>query len=144
MELDDTLRLGAAVGAKLRGGEVFELRSDLGGGKTAFVRGLAQGMGSYDNVHSPSFTISNQYETGTLTLYHFDFYRLKDPGVMRDELTEAVNDQGQVVAVEWADIVEDVLPAERITLIIKSTGETEREFTFQYPDKYDYLFPDKT
>ncbi|PIZ61832.1 tRNA (adenosine(37)-N6)-threonylcarbamoyltransferase complex ATPase subunit type 1 TsaE, partial [Candidatus Saccharibacteria bacterium CG_4_10_14_0_2_um_filter_52_9] len=89
----------------MRGGEVIVLTSDLGGGKTSFVRGLAAGMASHDLVHSPSFTLSNQYKAGDLTLCHFDFYRLNDPGIMRNELAEVLKDSQAVVAVEWADIV---------------------------------------
>ena len=139
--LDATLELGAQIGHKLRGGEVIELVSDLGGGKTAFVRGLAKGMGSKDTVRSPSFTLSNQYKVGKLTLYHFDFYRLKEPGIMRDELAEVVNDPQAVVAVEWPEIVDDVLPVDHMTVQIKVTGENERQFDFSYPEKLNYLFP---
>src|ERR1700712_1196496 len=104
--LQATLDLAAAIGMKLKGGEVIELVSDLGGGKTAFVKGLARGMGSTDVVRSPSFTISNQYKAGSKTLYHFDFYRLFDPGIMRDELAEILQDPNAVVVVEWASIVD--------------------------------------
>ena len=142
--LDATLALAAAIGSRLRGGEVVELVSDLGGGKTAFVRGLAQGMGSADLVHSPSFTLSNQYQSGSLTLYHFDFYRLNQAGIMRDELIEVLSDPGAVVAVEWANIVDDVLPAQHITVNIQSTGETKRQFSFEYPSSFNYLFPTNT
>src|SRR6185312_5854101 len=80
---DNTSDVAMKIGRKLQGGEVIELISDLGGGKTTFVRGLAKGMGSQDTVRSPSFTLSNEYRSGKLTLYHFDFYRLEDPGIMR-------------------------------------------------------------
>lgn len=100
-------------------------------------------MGSQDNVHSPSFTITNQYQAGQLTLYHFDFYRLKEPGLMRDELAEVVGDPKAVVAVEWAGIVEDVLPANRLIINIKVTGDSKRQFNFSYPVSLDYLLPDK-
>ena len=143
-DLETTLNLAAEIGSRLRGGEVIELTSDLGGGKTAFVRGLAHGMGSKDAVRSPSFTLSNQYRAGKLTLYHLDFYRLKEPGIMRDELVEFINDPQAVVAVEWADIVENVLPADRLSITITATGETERRLDFAYPDKLQYLFPDNT
>jgi tRNA threonylcarbamoyladenosine biosynthesis protein TsaE len=127
------------MGRKVRGGEVIELISDLGGGKTAFVRGLASGMGSRDAVRSPSFTLSNQYRGGRLTLYHFDFYRLAQPGIMKDELAEVLADPQAVVAVEWADIIEDILPPERLTIHIKTTAETARKLTFEYPDTLQYL-----
>ncbi len=125
----------------MRGGEVVELVSDLGGGKTAFVRGLAAGLGSRDAVRSPSFTLGNRYKAGKLTLYHFDFYRLFEPGIMRDELAEVLADPEAVVLVEWGRIVEDVLPTERLTVRIKATSETGREFTFSYPDRLAYLIP---
>jgi tRNA threonylcarbamoyladenosine biosynthesis protein TsaE len=116
------MALAAAIGSKVRGGEVFELQSDLGGGKTAFVIGLAKGMGSSD-------------------LFHFDFYRLKDPGIMRDEIAEVVADGKAVVAVEWAEIIKDVLPVDHISVSIVVSGESERRFKFSYPEKFNYLFP---
>lgn len=123
---------------------MIELISDLGGGKTTFVRGMAQGMGSTDKVASPSFTISREYKAGDLTLYHFDFYRLQDPGIVANELAEVVGDPKVVVAVEWADIVEDVLPTDKLTIRIQNTGETSREFTLNCPEKLSYLLPENT
>jgi tRNA threonylcarbamoyladenosine biosynthesis protein TsaE len=127
------------LGARLRGGEVIELVSDVGGGKTTFVKSLAKGMGSTDTVGSPTFTISRQYTAGVLTLYHFDFYRLHEPGIMAAELSEVLSDESAVVAIEWADIVEGVLPAERLTITITATGENERTFKFSCPQTLDYL-----
>lgn len=133
--------LAEKIGAKLKGGEVIELISDLGGGKTAFTRGLAKGMGSTDVVRSPSFTLSNEYKADNLTLCHFDFYRLTEPGIMRDELAELVLDPQIVVVVEWADIVEDVLPAARLTVKITATGENSRALLFSYDESLAYLLP---
>lgn len=127
------------LGQNLRGGEVIELVSDLGGGKTTFVRGLAEGIGSTDRVSSPSFTLTNQYRSDKLTLQHFDFYRLAEPGIMRDELSEVVADAAMVTVVEWGAIVEDVLPSDRLTITIQTTSETGRNFVFSYPDKLRYL-----
>lgn len=104
------------------------------------MRGLAAGMGSRDQVRSPSFTLSNQYRAADLTLHHFDFYRLSEPGILRDELAEVLADPGAVVAVEWADIVEPVLPDRRVTITITATGETSRRLTFAYPSGLDHLF----
>lgn len=128
----------------MRGGEVIELVSDLGGGKTAFVKGLAKGMGTQDVVHSPSFTISNQYRAKDLILYHFDFYRLVEPGIVRDELAEIMTDPKAVVAVEWANIVESVIPNQHVTLNIKVVGDQKRKLIFSYHDKFSYLFPNNT
>lgn len=139
--LESTLELAAQVGSKLRGGETIVLVSDLGGGKTVFVRGLAQGMGSTDTVHSPSFTLSNQYHADKLTLHHFDFYRLDEPGIMREELAEILQDMQSVVVIEWANIVQDVLPEQRLTIHISATGDTKRALLFKYPKRLQYLLP---
>ncbi len=118
---------------------MIELVSDLGGGKTTFVRGLVHGMGSSDHVSSPSFTLTNQYRAGTLTMQHFDFYRLSEPGIMRDELAETVADEQTVTVVEWADIVEAVLPTDRLTIHLIATGETSRSFEVRCPERLSYL-----
>lgn len=141
---DDTLELAAAIGRKLRGGEVIELVSDLGGGKTTFVRGMAQGLGSTDTVRSPSFTIGNQYRGKGLTLYHFDFYRLQEAGIMREEVLEILSNPKAVVAVEWAEVIEAVLPLARLQVSIKATGDDSRELLFSYPEKLEYLLKDNT
>jgi len=101
-------------------------------------------MGSNDKVASPTFTISREYNAGNLTLYHFDFYRLAEPGIMADELAEIIEDSKAVIAIEWAAIVEAVLPDNRLTIGIKALGEFKREFTFKYPQKLAYLIEKET
>lgn len=137
--VDDTVRTAAAIGQRLRGGEVIELISDLGGGKTAFVGGLARGMGSRDKVHSPSFTLSNQYRADNLVLYHFDFYRLNEPGIMRNEIAELIADPKTVLVIEWAAIVADILPVDRLAITFQVTGETSRSLCITYPEQLKYL-----
>lgn len=139
--LEETEQLAERIGKKMQGGEIVELVSDLGGGKTAFVRGLARGIGSHDHVASPTFTISREYNAGELTLYHFDFYRLEEPGIMTAELAELIADPKAVLAVEWSDIVQEVLPDHRITVTITLTGETSRQIAIQYPTTLAYLMP---
>jgi tRNA threonylcarbamoyladenosine biosynthesis protein TsaE len=134
-----TEQLAENLGRKLRGGEVIELVSDVGGGKTTFVRGLARGLGSPDKVASPTFTISREYHAGDRTLYHFDFYRLNEAGLMADELAELLDDPKAIVVVEWADVVEDVLPPDRLAIRITATGEHERQLILTCPEKYHYL-----
>lgn len=129
------------IGRKLRGGEAIELIGDLGAGKTAFVSGLARGMGSRDAVSSPSFALSNRYRGAKLNLYHFDFHRLDDPGIMRRELAEVLEDSEASVAVEWADNVRDVMPKERLTINMTATGENSRRLDFSYPNGLKYLIP---
>ncbi len=136
---NETELLGEKLGQILKGGEVIELVSDLGGGKTTFVRGLAKGIGSLDNVASPSFTIRREYYTNDLTLYHFDFYRLKEPGDISHDLKEVLHKPDAVIAVEWGDIVKGVMPHRRLTIRIKSTGTNTREFIFKAPETLSYL-----
>ena len=140
--LENTESLAAQTGSKLRGGEVIALNSDLGGGKTAFVRGLARGMGSDDHVSSPTFTIGQEYRTPQLTLYHFDFYRLSEPGIMALELEESLADTNGVVAIEWGESVAGVLPERRLSIDITKLSETSRQFIISCPQELEYLLPD--
>lgn len=137
--MEQTLTLAKIIGGLLRGGEVIELISDLGGGKTTFTKGLAKGAGSVDKIHSPSFTIENEYRAKRLTIHHLDFYRLNDPGIMKDELIERLEDPKSVVVIEWADIVEDFLPKNRLIVRISVTGETARQFNLSCPEVLSYL-----
>lgn len=118
---------------------MIELISDLGGGKTTFTRGLARGAGSGDKVASPTFTISKVYDAAKFQMHHFDFYRLQEPGIMADELAEITSDPKAVVIVEWADVVQHVLPQERLTIDIKQLPDGSRQLTFAYPKALNYL-----
>lgn len=139
---EDTELIGALVGKRLRGGEVVELVSDLGGGKTTFVRGMARGIGSRDTVASPSFTISKLYRSSKFDLHHFDFYRLNDAGLMAHELRDVAGDPHAVAVIEWAGIARHVLPANRLTVNIEYTNETARRLVFYSPRELDYLLED--
>jgi tRNA threonylcarbamoyladenosine biosynthesis protein TsaE len=123
----------------LKGGEAIELISDLGGGKTTFVRGLVRGAGSKDRVASPTFTISKVYDTDKFEMHHFDFYRLHEAGIVADELSEVVGDPQMVVIVEWADVVQHVLPEKRLTVNIEQTPTGSRQITFRAPESLAYL-----
>ena len=116
------------------------MRSDLGGGKTTFVNGLVRGAGSQDRVSSPTFTLSRIYKAGNFDIHHYDFYRLKDAGILAEQLAEALNDNS-VVVVEWADIVDDVLPADRLTIEFKPAAQSpdERQITIIYPESHKQL-----
>lgn len=141
-DLNGSLRLAEQIGSRLKGGEVIELASDLGGGKTTLVQGIAKGAGSTDRVSSPSFTLTNVYETPNITIHHFDFYRLDTPGILRDEIAEVVTDALNTVIVEWAGIIDDVLPKSRTTIAISVTGEESRHYEISYPKHFAYLFAD--
>lgn len=134
-----TEQLAERLGKALKGGEVIELVSDLGGGKTTFVRGLARGAHSQDKVASPTFTISKVYDTDKFEIHHFDFYRLHEAGIVADELAEVAGDPKAVVVVEWADVVQHVLPEKRLTIVIKQTPEGSRELNFNCHQDLSYL-----
>jgi tRNA threonylcarbamoyladenosine biosynthesis protein TsaE len=117
------IELGQAFGRKLNGGEVIELVGDIGAGKTTFAKAVAAALGVQAEVTSPSFTVMKEYvgELDGRKIYfkHYDFYRLDDAGLMRNELAEELGDADTVVAVEWAKAVAGVLPAGRIRVEIK-------------------------
>lgn len=118
---------GEKVGSSLHGGEVIELFGDVGAGKTTFVKGLAKGMGIDDEIQSPTFTISRVYQSPRgVTLAHYDFYRLNNPGILNVELDEALHEQGTVTVIEWAEIVSGVLPDDRLIVNLGTTGELSR------------------
>ena len=117
---------GAQLGALLRGGEVIELVGDVGAGKTTLTKGIADGMRIDEDVQSPSFTISRVYDAPSgLRMAHYDFYRLRDAGIMADELRETVNDPETVTIIEWAEIITGVLPDDRLTITIAGTASDE-------------------
>jgi len=123
----ETRQFAEKLGGLLRGGETIELIGDVGAGKTTFVKGLALGLSIDEDVQSPSFTISRVYDArDNLHLAHYDFYRLNDAGIMQDELAETMQDPETITVIEWADIVEGVLPKDRVTIIFESPSETTR------------------
>jgi len=136
---EQTEQLAEKLGRRLRGGEVIELVSDLGGGKTTFTRGLVRGAGSLDKVASPTFTLSREYTTSNFTIAHFDFYRLGEAGIMGDELAEILADPTYVTVVEWGDVVHDVLPQERLTIRITLEADGSRKLTLEYAERLAYL-----
>lgn len=134
-----TEQLGEDIGSKLKGGEVLELSSDLGGGKTTFVRGLARGAGSADHVASPTFTVSKIYKAPKFTIHHFDFYRLSEPGLMEHELHDLLDDPSVVIVVEWGKVVQHVLPEGRLMIEINQVDDDVREFYITYGTPLAYL-----
>ena len=105
----ETEAIGREMAQQLAPGAVVAFTGDLGAGKTAFVRGMAQGLGISQRVTSPTFTIVNEYEGGTLPLFHFDMYRLGSADELYDIGWEDYLARGGVCAVEWSEIVRDAL-----------------------------------
>ena len=125
---------GTQLGQVLTVGIVIELVGDVGAGKTTLTKGIALGLGVDEDVQSPSFTISRVYDARDgLQLAHYDFYRLSDAGIMADELRDVVQDPTVVTVIEWADIVEGVLPEHRLRILAVATSEHVRELTVMGP-----------
>ena len=125
------LNFGRTLATKLQLPAVFELIGDVGTGKTTFTRGLAEGLQVSEPVTSPSFTISKRYAFVTAAhqpgeLIHYDFYRLDDPGIMRDELAEAIAQPDTVIVVEWGSDVADLLPASKYQLHFQLNADGTR------------------
>ncbi|MEI6237743.1 MAG: tRNA (adenosine(37)-N6)-threonylcarbamoyltransferase complex ATPase subunit type 1 TsaE, partial [Candidatus Saccharibacteria bacterium] len=136
---NNTEQIAELIGNNLIGGEIVVLASDLGGGKTVFAKGLARGAGSQDQVSSPTFTISKVYKCESFDLHHFDFYRLNDPGIIALELKEVIGDTQNVIVIEWADIIKNILPKHRMEVIIENEGGDKRGIILNYPAKIEYL-----
>ena len=114
---DETQALGQKLASRLAPGDVIAYFGDLGAGKTAFTRGLAQGLGITDPVTSPTYTIVNEYLSGRIPLSHFDMYRLSSSDELFDIGWEDYLSRGGVCAVEWSENVEDALQdAIRVTI----------------------------
>jgi len=107
----ETWSAGRDYAAGLHAGDVLALVGDLGAGKTQWVKGLAAGLGSDAEVTSPTFTLIQEYAGGRLPLYHFDCYRLDEPGELLGIGMDEYLDGRGVVVMEWADKFPELLPA---------------------------------
>ena len=120
---EETFETGRKLGEKAVPGQVFTLMGDLGVGKTVFTQGLARGLGIQEPVSSPTFTIVQVYEEGRLPFYHFDVYRIGDVEEM-DEVGYDDYIMGDGVSlIEWADLIEEILPEKRTEVRIEKDLE---------------------
>ena len=126
----ETERIGQALGKIIKPGTVIAYRGDLGAGKTAFTRGLAQGLGSTELVTSPTYTIVNEYLGGRMPLFHFDMYRLHSSDDLWDIGWEDYLERNGVCAVEWSENVSDALE-DPIFITIEKLGEESRRITIE-------------
>ena len=128
----ETEAAGAALAAKLPDGAVVAMYGELGSGKTAFVRGMARGMGIGCRVSSPTFTIVSEYE-GKRTLIHFDMYRLGSADELWGIGWDDYLDRGAVCAVEWSENVQDAFTGNEVTVRFEKLGADERRITIGGP-----------
>ncbi|MCI9264019.1 MAG: tRNA (adenosine(37)-N6)-threonylcarbamoyltransferase complex ATPase subunit type 1 TsaE [Oscillospiraceae bacterium] len=127
----ETEALGEKLAGSLRPRTVLAFTGDLGAGKTAFIRGLARGLGVTDRVTSPTFTIVNEYEGDPLPLFHFDMYRLTSSEELFDIGWEDYLHRGGVCAVEWSENVADALDGAVSVDIRRGSGDNDRIITIE-------------
>ena len=132
---EQTEALGAALARRLAPGDVVAFYGDRGAGKTAFVRGMARGLGSRESVTSPTYTVVNEYISGKLPLFHFDLYRLSGPDDLFDIGWEDYLERGGICAVEWSERAQSLLSdALRVTIRMGDSPE-RREINIEAGEK---------
>lgn len=127
---DETRAFGLELGASLRKGDIVALIGDLGTGKTALTKYIAEGLGIQEVITSPTFTIVQEYRQGRLPLYHFDVYRIGDPEEMYELGYEEYFYGDGVCVIEWADLIEELLP-EYTKVIRIEYGKNQEERIYQ-------------
>ena len=126
----ETEALGAEIAQTLPDGAVLAFYGELGSGKTAFVRGMARGMGIKALVNSPTFTIVNEY-IGPRSLFHFDMYRLGSADELFDIGWEDYLARGGICAVEWSENVEDAFEGDEYIVRFEKLGDNARRITIE-------------
>ena len=125
----ETTELGKKLGQQAKPGEVYTLVGDLGVGKTVLTQGIAEGLGITEAICSPTFTIVQVYEEGRMPFYHFDVYRIGDIEEM-DEIGYEDYFYGEgLTMIEWANLIEEILPVKRKEITIEK--DLEKGFDFR-------------
>ena len=130
----ETFEFGRSLGEAAKPGAVYTLIGDLGVGKTVLTQGLAKGLAIDEPINSPTFTIVQVYEEGRLPLYHFDVYRIGDVEEMEEIGYEDYFYGDGVCLVEWAELIEELLPKTRTEILIEKDlqkGFDYRKITLQ-------------
>ena len=130
----ETEAVGAALARVLEPGAVIAYRGDLGAGKTAFTRGLARGLGVKESVTSPTYTIVNEYLSGSMPLFHFDMYRLGSEDELFDIGWEDYLERGGVCAVEWSENVWGAME-DAVVVTISRLDEDTRKIEIEGGDR---------
>lgn len=133
-----TRYLANSLAKACRGGEIIELRGDLGAGKTTFVAAFMESLGYKQAVSSPTFSLQNIYELDNRNVYHFDLYRLDDLGSVAHDLDDALADDTGIVIIEWVRDININKKYMTVTLELDS-NENARRATLHIPTKLAYL-----
>ena len=135
---EETIEIAQNIESEKFPNMVICLNGDLGSGKTVFTKGFAEALGIDENITSPTFNIIKEYNTEEMNLYHMDLYRLE--GDVRNLGLEEYFEKGGVVIIEWADMIEDYLPEERLEIKFKVVDEDTRVLVFKpYGTKYEEI-----
>ncbi len=135
----ETKEIGFLLGKNAKPGQIYCLKGDLGAGKTVFTKGFAQAMGITEHITSPTFTIVNEY-AGRLPLYHFDVYRIGSLEEMEDTGYEEYFFGRGVCLVEWAELIEELLPEYAFWVSIEKDyqkGENYRKITVKGGEEFE-------
>ena len=134
----ETLSLAENIESEHFPGMVICLNGELGSGKTVFTKAFAKALGIHESITSPTFNIIKEYNDGELPLYHMDVYRLD--GDIKELNIDEYFDKGGVTIIDWADMIADTLPEERLDIYIKITGEDSRVFVLvPHGKKYEEI-----
>jgi len=130
---EETQKLGESLGKTIRVPQIIAFESDLGGGKTTFIQGLAKGLGIKEKIVSPTFVLEKIYSIPKkkFSLYHYDVYRLGTDPLLIGEILE--NAKTNIVAIEWAEKIKKYLPKNTIWIKITGIKENQRKFQIQQP-----------
>lgn len=120
---EDTFAIGERIGLEAVPGQLCTLTGDLGVGKTVLTQGIAKGLGMKEPVNSPTFTIVQIYESGRMPLYHLDVYRIGDITEMEEIGYEDCFYGEGLCIIEWADLIEELLPEKRMQITIEKNPE---------------------
>ena len=126
---EETSALGEQIGREAKPGTVYTLVGDLGVGKTVFTQGIAKGLGITEPICSPTFTIVQVYEEGRIPFYHFDVYRISDIDEMEEIGYEDYFYGNGLTMIEWANLIEEILPPVRTEIIIEK--DLEKGFDYR-------------
>ena len=124
---EETEKIAYDFSMKLQSGDVVCMYGDMGVGKTAFVHGLAKGLGINEPITSPTFTIVNEYY-GKFTLYHFDVYRIDDPDEMYEIGYDEYIDGDGVCVIEWPQLIDEILPEKRYNIHISKNYDEHDDY----------------
>lgn len=134
---EETSQFAAKLAGFLKPGDVIALEGDLGAGKTTFTKGLAKGLEIKKTVNSPTFTIIKEYR-GKLPLYHMDVYRVAD--AFEDLGFDEYFEGDGVTVVEWAHLIEEQLPSERLTIFLyRDEGDKRKMVLTPKGERYEHL-----